>query len=201
MNHMHNVLHGVAIKKHAKVADIAHFLDISEPDTVALLRIAASAGRVVEDRGKYVLSPLARVALEASYSRYYSALRANAELVEAADTFERINAELKALITAWQTISTGGRTVLNDHSDSDYDMRIIDRLGAFHERADVLLLTFERILPRYRYYRSHLLAALESAENGRIGWVSDAKLASYHTVWFELHEDLLRILGRRRRES
>ena len=31
-------------------------------------------------------------------------------------------------------------------------------------------------------------------------WVSDARLPSYHTLWFELHEDLLRILGRRRAE-
>ena len=27
-----------------------------------------------------------------------------------------------------------------------------------------------------------------------------AKIDSYHTVWFELHEDLLRMLGREREE-
>ncbi len=42
--------------------------------------------------------------------------------------------------------------------------------------------------------------ALERAEGGAIEWVSDARILSYHTVWFELHEDLLRILGRQRSE-
>jgi hypothetical protein len=30
--------------------------------------------------------------------------------------------------------------------------------------------------------------------------VSDARTPSYHTVWFELHEDLLRVLDRERDE-
>ncbi|NQV20995.1 MAG: hypothetical protein HQ511_06225, partial [Rhodospirillales bacterium] len=45
-----------------------------------------------------------------------------------------------------------------------------------------------------------LLAALEKAEDGETEFVSGAKVDSYHTVWFELHEDLLRILGREREE-
>jgi hypothetical protein len=53
---------------------------------------------------------------------------------------------------------------------------------------------------RFSYYRTHLEAALEKAEDGAIEWVSDARLPSYHTVWFELHEDLLRLLGRKRQD-
>jgi len=45
-----------------------------------------------------------------------------------------------------------------------------------------------------------LTAALERAEDGAIEWVSDVRIASYHTVWFEMHEDLLRALGRERVE-
>jgi hypothetical protein len=43
-------------------------------------------------------------------------------------------------------------------------------------------------------------AALEKAEDGEIAWVSDAKIESYHTLWFELHEDLLRLMRRERAE-
>ena len=50
------------------------------------------------------------------------------------------------------------------------------------------------------YYSKGLLEALEKAEDGDIAWVSDAKIESYHTLWFELHEDLLRIVGRIRSE-
>ncbi len=49
-------------------------------------------------------------------------------------------------------------------------------------------------------YREKLEAALEKAEKGAIAWVSDAKIESYHTVWFELHEDLLRLMRRERSE-
>jgi hypothetical protein len=42
--------------------------------------------------------------------------------------------------------------------------------------------------------------ALEKAEDGATEWVSDAKIESYHTLWFELHEDLLRLMRREREE-
>ena len=57
-----------------------------------------------------------------------------------------------------------------------------------------------RHLKRLGIYGDLLLSALEKAEDGETAWVSDAQLASYHTVWFEMHEDLLRILGRVREE-
>jgi hypothetical protein len=65
----------------------------------------------------------------------------------------------------------------------------------------MLLSKFENILPRFAYYRTRLLAALEKAEAGNIQWVSSPTIESYHTLWFELHEDLLRLLGRLRSEA
>ena len=53
---------------------------------------------------------------------------------------------------------------------------------------------------RLKVYQKKLLAALEKAENGETAAVSDARSDSYHTVWFELHEDLLRLMGRQREE-
>jgi hypothetical protein len=69
-----------------------------------------------------------------------------------------------------------------------------------HERALTVLGRFAAALPRMAVYRDKLETALEKAEDGAVEWVSDAKLDSYHTVWFELHEDLLRMLGRERVE-
>ncbi len=201
MNRMHQVLHGLAIKKHAGAPEVARLVGLSEDAAAALLREAALRGRTLEQNGKYLLSPLARVALESDYSCRCADLRENTAFIEAYDAFERINIELKALITNWQTMDAGGQRVANDHSDPGYDMRVIDRLGELHERADTLLSRFERVLPRFAYYRVQLLSALEKAENGEQQWVSSPRLESYHTLWFELHEDLLRILGRRRSES
>ncbi len=94
----------------------------------------------------------------------------------------------------------GGSRIPNDHSDEEYDARIIDRLGALHDRAAPMLDRLASGLPRLKIYTDHLEAALEKAEDGDVAWVSDARCASYHTVWFELHEDLIRVLGRQRTE-
>jgi hypothetical protein len=151
-------------------------------------------------KGKYLLSPLTQMALLGNYSLIYADLRKSASFMAAYGDFERINLQLKALITEWQTIEVGGRKIANDHSNRDHDMKIISRLGDLHERADVILAALSRELPRLNAYKKDLLQALERAEDGDVQWVSNAKIASYHTLWFELHEDLLRIVGKSREE-
>jgi len=77
---------------------------------------------------------------------------------------------------------------------------VIDRLGDLHERFEPILRGLVSGAPRLRYYADALGKALDMAEDGAIEWVSDVRIDSYHTVWFELHEDLLRLVGRQREE-
>ena len=200
MNDAHLVMHGLAIKKHATPEDVAGVLGL-EPETVreTLVKLVA-AKRVVEAQGRYLLAPAARMLLDADYSRYYADVRANPAFQAGYAGFERLNAVLKQLITDWQTIPVRGDRVPNDHSDKDYDAKIVDRLGDLHERAETVLDQLASALPRMRIYRDKLADALDKAEKGAIAWVSDARIESYHTVWFELHEDLLRLMQRERSE-
>ena len=194
------VLHGLAIKKYADAAAVAAALGLDEAAVQAALDEAVAAGRAVRAGAGYTLQPLARVALEGAYSRLFAAQRADPAFVAAHERFESVNRELKQLMTAWQTIEIDGESVLNDHGNKDYDDRLIDRLGALHERTEAILRDLAAGLPRLAIYAEKLEAALEKAEDGAIEWVSGARIESYHTVWFELHEDLLRILGRTRQE-
>ena len=196
----HLVFHGLAIKKLATPEAIADLIGISPETIETRLANAVKSGRAIAVDGRYMLSPLAQIALEGDYSLYYADLREDAAFLTAYDDFERINIALKALITEWQTVIVGGQPVINDHSDRDHDEKTITRLGDFHERADTILKRLTQGLPRLEYYRTGLLAALERAEDGAIEWVSDARIESYHTLWFELHEELLRIVGRQRSE-
>ena len=50
------------------------------------------------------------------------------------------------------------------------------------------------VLMRFGLYGTRLTAALERALAGNTAYVTDT-LDSYHTVWFQLHEDLLVTLG------
>ena len=200
MNTRDLVMHGAAIKRHAPASAIAELVMVPEEVASGLLAEAVATGRAIEAKGAYALTPLAGVALQARYGLHYGDLRRDAGFVRAYEGFERVNVTLKQLITEWQTITVGGSKVANDHSDKAHDAAVIDRLGALHEQAEPVLTGLAAGLPRLKVYGDKLLAALEAAEDGEHEWVSDIRRDSYHTVWFELHEDLLRIMGREREE-
>lgn len=197
---LHALMHGTAIKKHGSLEDIAALSGLSTDTAAATMSQAVELGRVLEVDGKYMLSPAGHMIVSAEYSRFAAALRHNAEFVAAYERFENINRDLKQLITQWQTMELGGKRVANDHSDSDYDDKIIGQLGDLHERFEPIVAAMAGADGRYQVYADKLTAALEKAEDGDIDWVSDARIESYHTVWFELHEDLLRVLGQVRDE-
>ena len=200
MNEAHLVMHGLAIKKHATPEAVAGILGMEVETVRTTLAQLVEGKRVIEAQGKYVLAPAARMALDSDYSRLYEEARGDSSFRDGYNEFERLNTTLKQLITEWQTIEVRGQRVPNDHRDKDRDDKIIDRLGELHERAEAALEKLARVLPRFSIYRDKLAAALEKAEDGDIAWVSDAKIESYHTLWFELHEDLLRLMRREREE-
>lgn len=194
------VLHAAAIKRHAPVEAIAALAGLALDQAQAQLDALVATGRAMEAKGAYALTPLAGVALQARYAGHFAGLREDAAFHGAYEGFERINNTLKQIITDWQTMTVGGQKVANDHSDKAHDAAVIDRLGALHEQAEPILAKLAAGLPRLKYYGDKLLAALEKAEDGDAEWVSDIRRDSYHTVWFELHEELLRIMGRERQE-
>lgn len=197
---LHQVMHGVAIKKHGDAKAVAEVAGLPLATVQAVLAAAVASGRVSGADGRYLLTPAGHMIVAGEYSRFCAGLRADAGFVAACERFEVVNKDLKQLITDWQTRELAGKRIANDHADADYDQRIIDRLGALHERFEPVLAQLVRSAPRLAVYQRKLLAALERAEDGDLAWVSDARQDSYHTVWFELHEDLLRLLGRVREE-
>ena len=200
MNDRDLVHHGLAIKRLAPPAAVAELMGLPTDRAAAVLDQSVATGRAIEANGGYALTPLARVALDGRYGLHFAKLREDAKFHAAYEGFERINRTLKQVITDWQTISVGGARVANDHSDKAHDEAVIDRLGGIHEQIEPIIKAFTAGLPRLKIYGEKLLAALEAAEDGDHEWVSDIRRESYHTVWFELHEDLLRIMGRVREE-
>ena len=200
MNQTHLVMHGLAVKKHATPEEVAGIVGLETDEVRKVLVNLIEAKRVAEANGKYLLTPPARMALDSDYSRLYADVRVHPDFKAGYEGFERLNGALKQLITDWQTLPVGGGRVPNDHSNKDYDAKIIDRLGELHERAELVLKRLAGVVPRFQIYDEKLRAALGRSEDGAIQWVSDAKIESYHTLWFELHEDLLRLMGREREE-
>jgi len=196
----HLVLHGIAIKRHATTEDVSNLVGLDLITTESIIQTAIKSGRVLEFGEKVALTPAATMILNSEYSKLYTPFREKEDFLRAIDEFEKLNNELKSLITSWQIKKIGGEEVPNDHSDREYDSKIIARLGDLHEKFENIIDKLSSDIGRLNIYKKKLLKALEKAEDGDIQWVSDAKIESYHTIWFELHEDLLRICGRDREE-
>ena len=193
-------LHGLCVKKAAEAAEVARIVGRPADEIEKALEAAAASGDAVGAKGKYLATPQGRQRLDAAYPEEFADLRGDGDFVSAWERFERVNRDLKQLMTDWQTKTVGGEQVPNDHDDPDYDAGIIDRLGELHEQAEPILRQLAGGLERLDVYRQRLEAAYDRALGGETEYVSGVRVDSYHTVWFELHEDLLRMLGREREE-
>jgi hypothetical protein len=194
-------LHGLAVKKAGGPEAVAAIVGAEEDGVAASLEAAVEAGRAAGANGTFMVAPAGREWLDKQYPQAFAEFRANPAATEAYERFERINRKLLELFTDWQMIpAAGGERIANDHSDADYDAGIVDRLGDQHERAEKVLDSFAELEPRLSIYRERLDAAYDKVLAGEHDWVSAVRIDSYHTVWFELHEDLLRMLGREREE-
>jgi pyruvate,orthophosphate dikinase len=122
----------------------------------------------------------------------------SAELLE---QFHAFDARMKQIVTAWQVREIGGEQVLNDHGDAAYDRDLLDQLAALHSDTVEWLSPLASALRRFAAYRTRLSRALNLARVGDQRFVASPRVDSYHSIWFELHEDLIRSAGRRRSEE
>lgn len=122
---------------------------------------------------------------------------AHGELTAAYRDFLELNGEMLEVCTAWQLRPEGspGDTVINDHTDAGYDDLVVTRLVDVHERAVPVLARLGATMPRFSLYERRLEDALLRVREGEVDWFTKPLIDSYHTVWFELHEDLLATLG------
>lgn len=115
------------------------------------------------------------------------------------DRFHDPNVVYKQFVTDWQVRDIDGEQAPNDHNDADYDDRILRRLRAeVHGAVSEVLGDATRIVGRLADYQRRLDRALDRIEAGDQRYMAHPMLDSYHTVWFELHEELIRLSGRNR---
>lgn len=108
------------------------------------------------------------------------------------DQFLAMNAEFLQISTDWQ-VRPGN--VPNDHRDTEYDWGVLDRLAAIDERTGPILRRLGNEVERFAGYRGRLRDALRRVQDGEHDWFLSPTCDSYHTVWMQLHEDLLLALG------
>jgi len=121
--------------------------------------------------------------------------------VTALDGFLSLDQRMKETVTAWQLRDVGGDQTINDHSDAAYDAAVLEGLAELHADAAAWLAALAARLERLDTYRIRLQRALTLAQHGDPRFIASPRVDSYHNVWFELHEDLIRLAGRRRSDE
>jgi hypothetical protein len=108
------------------------------------------------------------------------------------DGFLPVNRRLREVCSAWQTRPDG---TPNDHGDGAYDDTVRERLDEVHSAIGPILRRMAAIEPRLAGYRPRLQEALDKFDDGESAWLASPLMDSYHTVWMQLHQELILMLG------
>jgi DNA-binding MarR family transcriptional regulator len=189
------VLQAVRLKGRVSPTDLAATLGEDLADVAATVERLTRSGLLAE--GKILkISPSGRARL----GELLAAERDRADSAALAAVhrdFREVNTELKALVTDWQV--KNGQP--NNHEDADYDVAVLARLDRVHRRVVPIIAAAAVHLPRLSRYSAKLQAALDNINAGDTSWLSRPIIDSYHTVWFELHEELILAAGLTREEE
>lgn len=191
----------------AGVADVAGVVHRSglPPEVIAReLDCLAASDRVRFRSGAvpgWSLTTPGRVAHAEALADEVEVAGARAAVDDAYRRFLRSNAELLELCADAQLRTVAGVRVRNDHTDADHDATVVARLGAVDDAVHPVLADLAAVLARFGGYARRLAHARGRVEAGEWEWLTRPTVDSYHSAWFELHEDLLRTLGRNRSDE
>lgn len=191
------VLQALRLKGRALPEDVAAAAGVDPAELAPIIEKLTADGNAEEARGRLKLTKPGREVLEGLLAEERKGVDQDA-LKSAYHDFDQHNSSFKQLITDWQL--KDGDTP-NDHSDAAYDQQIVDRLVELDGAFAPLLSTIVSIAPRLEPYPARFAGALEKVRGGDHTWIARPMIDSYHTVWFELHEDLIGLAGLNRADE
>ncbi len=202
-----DALHGLRLKGLAETAALVALCTGGDEGPEVLdptLRQLAAEGLVAEAKGAatgWRLTNTGRARHEQLLAERLDRTPGARAAVEAAyDTFTPLNRRLLELCTRWQVLPPNpgdapDAVVLNRHDDPAYDAAVLADLDRMHDEATTLLDKLIAVDGRFDLHRRRLVAAHGLIRHGGLDWFTSPVIDSYHTVWFEWHEDLLATLG------
>jgi hypothetical protein len=188
------VLHALRLKGFADTGVVAGLSRLPDDEAARYLEKAAADGQATRREGRitgWALTSSGRSQHQELIAAELEASGARAVVDDGYRRFLGFNNELLTVCTDWQLRNN----VLNDHADADYDAAVIARLRAVDDKVQPVCADLGGVLDRFGDYGPRFTAALDRVEAGEGDWFAKPMIDSYHTVWFELHEDLLATLG------
>ncbi len=187
------VLRALRLKGRANGETLASATGLSVDQATSIAAALVSGGEAREMRENIMLTASGRERLDALLEQERAEVDTEA-MANLYEEFTAVNADFKQLAADWQ-MRDGAP---NDHSDSGYDQTVLDRLPDIHQRVSPVLEQAVSFAPRLEPYQARLQTALEKVQGGEGAWLLKPLIDSYHTVWFELHEELIGLAGRSR---
>jgi hypothetical protein len=184
------VLRTLRLKGRADAAGVAAATKLDVADVQPALDGLVASEQAREVNGNYMLLGPGRERL----GELLDAERAGIDHGAVADAYERftaVNGDFKQLANDWQM--RDGEP--NDHTDPSYDGAVLGRLPSIHDRVTPVVGEVSGLVPRLAPYGERLGAALARVNAGEHEWLLRPLIDSYHTVWFELHEELIGLAG------
>jgi hypothetical protein len=170
--------------------DMAHelLLDFEAKGWVRHSSFGSSSGWSLTDAGR--TENERRLAVELGVAGVRDAVRAlHAEFVP-------LNRRFGTACTDWQIRPTRiDPMAFNDHTDWTWDEQVLRRLSSLGQAFAHLCIQLTDCLQRFDGYADRYSSALAKVDTGERRWVDAPELDSCHTVWIQLHEDLLATLG------
>jgi DNA-binding MarR family transcriptional regulator len=191
-------LHALRLKGFADAAPLASAAGLSPAELTKTLAELDRAGLVTRREGRvrgWSLSPSGRAEHERLVAMDVEDSGRRSDLDDGYRRFLELNGELLETCTAWQLKTAQGIRIVNDHSDPEYDQEVTERLAAVHVAARPIWQDLAAALARFAPYGVRLQRAFDRVAAGDGDWFTRPVIDSYHTIWFELHEDLLSSLG------
>ena len=191
----------LALKGAATAANVAEVLGCAVDDVTPIVADLVSADQAQElPADRFRLLPIAQERVAEHFAT--DSARLGPVIEPLLGDFHAANDDLKQVMNAWQTREVDGETVPNDHTDAGYDASVVDRLEAdVHPAIISIIDVVAAAEPRFRRYADRLADALASIRAGDEQMVAHPMRPSFHTVWFELHEELIRLTGRNRADE
>lgn len=192
------VLQGVRLKGRVSRADLAATLDADPGEIDPVVEQLTAAGLLTEG-ATLQITRSGGDRLAALLTAEREGIDADAMLA-AYNDFRAVNADFKRLVTDWQ-LKGGPDGVPNTHDDAEYDAAVLARLDEVHTCTMPIIEAAAEQVPRLNAYAAKLAAALGRVKAGEAAWLTRPLIDSYHTVWFELHEELIVAVGLTREEA
>lgn len=187
------ILRALKLKGRALPEDLTAAAGIDQAELTPVIERHTAEGNIEHARGRLILTGPGRQVLEGLLEQERAGLDQPA-LEAVYQEFHRHNSAFKRLVTDWQ-LKDG---TPNDHTDPAYDGWIAERLDELDSRFAPLLERIVSLAPRLAPYPARFAGALAKVQAGEHAWIARPTVDSYHTVWFELHEDLIGLAGRTR---